>query len=111
MYLADDVFQATSGVRGNTHEIFCTALAQLYPIKAYNATLERGVARRGIETRLQRNLIEVSPEEQVTVFEVREEGREPFREEIRFDLLHVVPPMAAPDVVARSPLAIEGPGG
>ena len=111
MYLADDVFQATSGVGVNTHVIFCTALAQLYPVKAYNATVERVAARRGIETRLLHNLIEVRPEEQVAVFEVRQEGREPFREEIRFNLLHVVPPMAAPDVVAQSPLAIEGPGG
>ena len=111
MYLADDIFQATSGVGVNTHVIFCSAQAQLYPVKAYDATVKRIVARRGIETRLQRNLIEVRPKEQVAVFEVREEGREPFREEIRFDLLHVVPPMAAPDVVARSPLAIEGPGG
>lgn len=111
MYLADDIFQATSGVGVNTQVIFCTALAQLYPVKAYNVTVERVVARRGIETRLQRNLIEVRPEEQEAVFEVREEGRDPSLEEIRFDLLHVVPPMAAPDVVARSPLAIAGPGG
>lgn len=111
MYLADDIFQATSGVGVNTRVIFCSALAQLYPVKAYNATVERVVARRGIETHLLHNLVEVHPEEQVAVFEVRQEGRDPFREEIRFDLLHVVPPMGAPDVVARSPLAIEGPGG
>jgi sulfide:quinone oxidoreductase len=111
MYLADDVFQATSGVGVNTRVIFCSALAQLYPVKAYNATVERVVARRGIETRLRRNLIEVRAEEQVAVFEVRAESGDPFLEEIRFDLLHVVPPMAAPDVVAASPLAIEGPGG
>jgi sulfide:quinone oxidoreductase len=111
MYLADDIFQATSGVGVNTRVIFCSALAQLYPVKAYNATVEHIVARRGIETRLLHNLIEVRAKEQVAVFEVRAEGHEPFLEEIRFDLLHVVPPMAAPDVVARSPLAIEGPGG
>jgi sulfide:quinone oxidoreductase len=95
----------------NTRVIFCSALAQLYPVKAYNATVERIVERRGIETRLRRNLIEVRPEEQVAVFEVSAEGGEPSLEEIHFDLLHVVPPMAAPDVVAHSPLAIEGPGG
>jgi sulfide:quinone oxidoreductase len=111
MYLADDVFQATSGVGVNTRVIFCSALAHLYPVKAYSATVERVVARRGIETRLLHNLIEVRAEEQVAVFEVRAEGHEPFLEEIPFDLLHVVPPMSAPDVVAASPLAIEGPGG
>ena len=111
MYLADDVFQGTSGVGVNSHVIFCTAMAKLYPVEAYNATVERVAARRGIETRLLHNLIEVRPEEQVAVFEVRAEGREPSLEEIPFDLLHVVPPMAAPDVVASSPLAIEGQGG
>ena len=111
MYLADEIFQATSGVGVNTRVVFCSALAQLYPVKAYSATIERVVARRGIEVLLRHNLIEVRPEEQVAVFEVREEGREPFQEEICFDLLHVVPPMAAPDVVAQSPLAIKGQGG
>ena len=111
MYLSDDIFQATSGVGVNSRVIFCSALAKLYPVKAYNDTVERIVARRGIETRLLHNLIEVRPEEQVAVFEVRSEGKEPARDEIRFDLLHVVPPMAAPDVVAHSPLAIEGSGG
>ena len=110
MYLADDLFKATSGVGVNTQVIFCSALAQLYPVKAYNATVECIVERRGIETRLRHNLIEVRPEEQVAVFEVRAEGREPSLEEIHFDLLHVVPPMAAPDLVATSPLAIKGPG-
>lgn len=111
MYLADDVFQATSGVGVNTDVIFCTAMAKLYPVEAYNTTVERVVARRGIETRLLHNLIEVRASEQVAVFDVCEPGGEPRREEIRFDLLHVVPPMAAPDVVAHSPLVIEGPGG
>ncbi|MCT0218600.1 NAD(P)/FAD-dependent oxidoreductase [Synechococcus sp. CS-1329] len=111
MYLADDIFQATSGVGVNTRVIFCTAMAQLYPVKAYNATVKRVASRRGIETRLLHNLIEVRPEEQVAVFEVSAEGQPPHTEEIPFDLLHVVPPMAAPDVVARSPLAIEGQGG
>jgi sulfide:quinone oxidoreductase len=111
MYLADDVFKATSGVGVNARVIFCTALAQLYPVKAYTATVERVVARRGIEVRLLHNLIEVRPEEQVAIFEVKADGAEPSLEEIPIYLLHVVPPMAAPDVVAHSPLVIEGPGG
>ncbi len=104
-------FQATSGVGVNTRVIFCSALAQLYPVKAYNATVERVAARRGIEVLLRHNLIEVRPEEQVAVFEVRQEGRDPFREEISFDLLHVVPPMACAGRGSPEPLAIEGPGG
>jgi sulfide:quinone oxidoreductase len=111
MYLADDIFQATSGVGVNSRVIFCSAQAQLYPVRAYNATVERIVARRGIETHLFHDLVEVRAEERVAVFEVRADRREPRREEIPYDLLHVVPPMAAPDVIAASPLAIAGPGG
>jgi sulfide:quinone oxidoreductase len=111
MYLADDVFQASSGVGVNSQVIFCTAMAKLYPVEAYNTTVEQIVARRHIDARTLHNLIEVRAAEQVAVFEVSEPGGEPHHEEIRFDLLHVVPPMAAPDVVASSPLAITGPGG
>jgi sulfide:quinone oxidoreductase len=111
MYLADDIFQASSGVGVNARVIFCSAQAQLYPVEAYNATVERVVARRGIETRLLHNLIEVRADERVAVFAVKGEGGEPRREEIPYDLLHVVPPMAAPDGIAASPLAIAGPGG
>ena len=111
MYLADDIFQASSGVGVNARVIFCSAQAQLYPVEAYNTTVERVVARRGIEIHLLHNLVEVRADERVAVFEVKGEGGEPRQEEIRYDLLHVVPPMAAPDVIAASPLAIAGPGG
>ena len=39
------------------------------------------------------------------------EGEEPREEVIPYALLHVTPPMAAPAVVASSPLAAGGPGG
>ena len=110
MYLADDIFQASSGVGVNTRVIFCSAQPTLYPVEAYNATVEQVVQRRSIETRLLHNLVEVRAEERVAVLEVLAEDREPRREEIPYDLLHVVPPMAAPDVIAASPLAIAGPG-
>ena len=47
MYLADDIFQATSGVGVNTRVIFCSALAQLYPVKACNATVKHVVEQPG----------------------------------------------------------------
>ena len=59
MYLADDIFQATSGVGVNTDVIFCTAMAKLYPVEAYNTTVEQVVARRHIDARTLHNLIEV----------------------------------------------------
>jgi sulfide:quinone oxidoreductase len=39
------------------------------------------------------------------VFSVKKEGEEPREEVIPYALLHVTPPMAAPEVVAQSPLA------
>jgi sulfide:quinone oxidoreductase len=68
------------------------------------------VARRGIDPRYQHTLKEVRAASKEAVFAVKD--GETVREEVLpFAMLHVTPPMAAPDVVATSPLAVAGPGG
>lgn len=111
MYMADDRFKSRSGVGVNTKVMFCTATAGIFSVPAYAATLRQVVARRGIDARFRWNLVEVRGEEKVAVFEVTPEEGEPHRQELHFDMLHAVPPMTAPEVVANSPLAGEGPGG
>jgi len=46
----------------------------------------------------------VRGEEKIAVFEHQADG-ETVREEVAYDLLHVVPPQGAPDFIANSPLA------
>ncbi len=111
LYMADDVFQARSGVGVNTRVLYCTAGAGIFAVPAYARVLERVMRERGIEVLLRHTLIEVCPEKGVAVFAVADAEGSTTRREIPFDLLHAVPPMAAPEVVAASPLAVDGPGG
>jgi sulfide:quinone oxidoreductase len=111
MYMADDAFKARSGVGVNSRVIFCTPLRTLFAVSAYARTLQQVVRRRGIDVRFGWELKAVHGPEQIAVFDVHETDGNVHREELPFGMLHAVPPMSAPDVVASSPLAGEGPGG
>ena len=111
MYMADDVFKSKSGVGVNSRVIFCTPLRTLFTVPAYARTLQQVVRRRGIEVRFGWELKAVRGVDQVAVFKVTEADGSERTEELPFSMLHAVPPMSAPDVVASSPLAGDGPGG
>lgn len=111
MHLADDRFKSRSGVGVNSRVIFCTPLRSLFSVPAYARALRKVVRRRGIEVRFGWNLEEVRAEERVAVFSVTDDEGNVSRQEQGFDMLHAVPPMTAPEVVAKSPLAGADAGG
>ncbi|MFO7629023.1 MAG: FAD/NAD(P)-binding oxidoreductase [Prochlorococcaceae cyanobacterium] len=110
MYLADDVFKRSPAVAACTRVIYATATPGIFAIPAFAAPLRQVVARRGIDARYLHTLREVRAESKEAVFSVKE-GESEREEVISFEMLHVTPPMTAPDVVATSPLAVAGPGG
>lgn len=101
MYLADDWFRR-AGVREHSRVVFASAASTIFSVPKYRATLERVVARKGIETMFGHNLVEIRPVSREAVFEQLETGGELI---LRYDLLHVTPPMSPPDFIRRSPLA------
>ncbi|MEW6297874.1 MAG: FAD/NAD(P)-binding oxidoreductase [Thermodesulfobacteriota bacterium] len=103
MYLADDYFRRT-GVRDRARVIFASAGSGIFAVKKYAAALNRVIARKGIETLYQHNLIEIRPQHKEAVFQRLDTNTEVV---LSYDLLHVTPPMSAPDFVKRSPLANE----
>jgi len=111
MYMADDTFKQKSGVGVNSRVMFCTAGGSIFGVKAYAKVLDQVVARRGIEMKCFHNLKAVRGEAQEAVFEVTtDEGVQDVV--LKFDLLHVTPPMSAPDFIKTSPLAVPNhPGG
>ena len=111
MYMADDVLKAKSGVGVNSRVMFCTPLKSLFAVPAYARTLQRVVQRRGIDVRFGWDLKAVRGAEQIAVFEVQNDDGTVHTEELPFSMLHAVPPMTAPAVVADSPLAGDAPGG
>lgn len=103
MYLADDYFRK-SGVRDKSNVVFATAQGALFAVEKYRKTLEAVAKRKEIDTRFKHNLVEVRGAAKEAVFENLETKE---RVVLPYDMLHVTPPMSAPDVVKRSPLANE----
>ncbi|MFQ6538162.1 MULTISPECIES: NAD(P)/FAD-dependent oxidoreductase [Aphanothece] len=100
-YMADDVFKKK---RLQARVIYATATPGIFGVPTYAAPLREVVKRHGIDARYNHVLTEVRPETREAVFKVTE-GESSREEVIPYGLLHVTPPMAAPDVVAGSPLA------
>ncbi|MEB3302410.1 MAG: FAD/NAD(P)-binding oxidoreductase [Cyanobacteriota bacterium] len=111
MYMADDHFKAQSGVGVNSRVIFCTPLRSLFAVPAYARTLRKVASRRGIDVRLGWELKAVRAADRVAEFAVQDLDGSVRTEALPFDMLHAVPPMTAPEVVATSPLAGEAAGG
>ncbi len=105
MYLADHHLRRR-GVRAQSRVIFASAGQAIFGVPKYRAALEKVVARREIDTRFRHDLIAVRPASKEAVFRHLDEQRDVV---MHYDLLHVVPPQSAPDVIKQSALA--GPGG
>jgi sulfide:quinone oxidoreductase len=105
MHLAHQQFNAKSGVGVNTSLVFCTAHATLFPVEAYNQKMVEIATRHHCQVRYKHDLIAVDGPARQATFRVTESEGQSRLEQLAFDLLHVVPPMAAPQVVATSPLA------
>lgn len=100
-YLADDIFKKKK-LRANV--IYATATPGIFGVPVYAAPLREVVKRKGIDARYNHVLTAVRPDTREAVFRVSE-GESSREEVIPYNLLHVTPPMAAPDVVAGSSLA------
>jgi sulfide:quinone oxidoreductase len=101
MYLADDHLRQR-GVRDRSRIMFASAGAKIFGVERYARTLRKVIERKGIETLFRHDLIAVRPRAREAVFRHLDEQREVV---LRYDLLHVVPPQSAPDVIKRSALA------
>lgn len=102
LYLSADHF-CRRGVKAASLQ-FRTGDASVFGVPFYAAVLNQVMASYGAEPRFGQTLVQVRGPERIAVFESMQDGHA-VREEIPFDLLHVVPPQSAPDFIRRSPLA------
>ncbi|HEY7269588.1 MAG TPA: FAD/NAD(P)-binding oxidoreductase [Dehalococcoidia bacterium] len=102
-YLADDHFRK-AGVRAGSNVIFASGGASIFSVPRYANTLNRVINRKGIEARFRRDLVEVRSATREAVFLDLDSGETVVQP---YDLLHVTPPMSAPDFIKASPLANE----
>lgn len=102
MYLADDAFRR-QGVRDKARIHFYSGEPTIFKSEPYARTLMKVIERKGIEPpHFKHNLKEVRASSREAVFDDLAANREVVQ---RFDLLHVTPPMSAPDFIKKSPLA------
>ncbi|RMH22652.1 MAG: NAD(P)/FAD-dependent oxidoreductase [Gammaproteobacteria bacterium] len=104
VYLAAEAFKK-QGVKNKTNMIFSLAAPGIFPIKKYGDTLREVLKRNAIDTRYGTNLVAIDAEKKEATIETLENGE---TETIAFDMLHVTPPMSAPNFIKNSPLADEG---
>lgn len=101
LYLAEDYLRR-KGLREHTRLLYVAPGGAIFGVDHYRPALEKIVADRGIETLFRTHLVEVHGDSKEAVFENLDTKE---RQTIHYDLLHVTPPMCAPDVVKTSSLA------
>jgi len=101
MYLADDAFRR-QGVRDNSRLVFMNAKGVLFTSPYYVPAISEVIRSRGMEAQLGKELVALKPESHDAVFKDTKSGEE---ETIHYDMIHVTPPMGAPDVVRSSKVA------
>lgn len=106
MYLAEDHWRRT-GVRDAAEILFCNAKGGIFSVPKYAKTLTRICDERGIDRRFLHDLKEIRVDAKEAVFRQMGEGGGD-DVVIRYDLMHVTPPMGPLDVTKGSPL---GEGG
>lgn len=104
MYLAEEFFR-NAGVRGQVSVEFWSAAGSIFGVEKYRNALERVIARQEISTQFGYDLVEVRGKEKIAIFKKIADNTLVERE---FGMIHVTPPMSAPDFVRHSPLAGNG---
>jgi sulfide:quinone oxidoreductase len=100
-YLADDYWRK-HGVRGNITVKFIKGGPGIFAVKKYADSLTDLADKRNIERVWQTDLVKIDAARNEATFKNMDTGEETVE---HFDMLHVTPPMSAPDFIKNSPLA------
>lgn len=102
LYLAADHFKR-EGVKPTSLQ-FRSGCPSVFGIPFYAQALDKVMDSYDADTHYGHHLVQVRGSEKIAVFESIVDG-ETVREEVSYDLLHVVPPQSAPDFIRESSLA------
>lgn len=102
-YLAEDYFRL-NGIRDKCKVLFSSAQPKIFSVEKYARSLEQVIARKQIETQFRHNLVEIQSQSKEAIFENLDNNE---LRTIRYDMIHVTPPMGPPDFIKSSILADE----
>ena len=106
MYLAADHLRK-EGVLKQTEVHFYSGGGIIFGVKKYADVLNKVIARYGIQTHFNHNLVEIDGENKIAYFETKNNSDEIVRISQNFNMLHVTPPQSAPDFIKNSPLSVK----
>lgn len=106
MYLADRVFR-NNGVRDDINIHWTSAGMAMFGIPTFSKPLEVIVKEKGINVHLRHKIIGIDAEKKEAYYDFTHEDNSVTRETVKYDLLHVVPPMSAPEFIENSELAFQ----
>lgn len=102
-YLAEYYFRK-SGVREKSTIAFTLPQGVIFAVKKYADVLVEVAKRKGIDVKYQHNLIELRPEKKEAIFKKADTEEDIV---MKYDMIHVTPPMSSPDFLKNSPLGNE----
>ena len=100
-YLASDYWRR-HGVAGNIKKKFIKGGPGIFAVPKYAKTLTEVADRYNIERVWKTDLVALRPGAKEAVFKHMDTGEETVE---KYDMIHVTPPMSAPDFIKNSPLA------
>lgn len=100
-YLASDHWRR-NGLSTQVKKKFIKGGPGIFAVKKYADSLTKVADRYGVERVWKNDLVELRPDKKEAVFRHMETGEETVES---YDMIHVTPPMSAPDFIKNSPLA------
>ncbi len=102
-FLASDYWRK-HGVANKISKKFIKAGPGIFAVKKYADSLTKVADRYGVDRVWNTELVELHPEKKEAVFQHLQTGEKTVE---KYDMIHVTPPMSAPDFIKNSPLAAE----
>ncbi len=102
-YLASDYWRK-HGVASKITKKFIKGGPGIFAVPKYAKTLTEVADRYNIERVWNTDLVEIRPDSKEAVFKHMESGEETVE---KYNMIHVTPPMSAPDFIKSSPLAAD----
>lgn len=106
MYLADSAFRK-QGVRDSAKVMYASAGGVIFAVKEFADALMKVVQKKQIELAFKHDLTEIRAASKEAVFNVTDSEGKVSEKVIPYALIHVTPPMSAPEFIKQSPLAVQ----
>lgn len=106
MYIAENIFKS-NGIKHKTKIQFATAGKAMFGVPVFAKALDEIVKEKNIEPKFAHKIVGVDAAKKEAIFEVTDGDGKVTRQNLQYDLLHIVPTMSAHAFISDSSLAFQ----